>query len=67
MVDVCCKELPQEIFSDEDRLMDYRLELPQSIKFQKKLEEMMGKKLAKSLFNRRGLSRRTCTPVEKGA
>ncbi|QUG43474.1 energy-coupling factor ABC transporter ATP-binding protein [Psychrobacillus sp. INOP01] len=37
--------IPQEIFSDEDRLMDYRLELPQSIKFQKKLEEMMGKKL----------------------
>jgi energy-coupling factor transport system ATP-binding protein len=38
--------IPQEIFSDEDRLMDYRLELPQSIKFQKKLEEMMGKKLS---------------------
>lgn len=37
--------LPKEIFSDEDRLMDYRLELPQSIKFQKKLEEMMNKKL----------------------
>jgi len=37
--------LPQEIFSDEVRLMDYRLELPQSIKFQKKLEDMMNKKL----------------------
>ncbi len=37
--------IPKEIFSDEDRLMDYRLELPQSIKFQKKLEEMMNKKL----------------------
>ena len=36
---------PQEIFSDESRLMDYRLELPQSIKFQKKVEQMMGKKL----------------------
>lgn len=36
---------PQEIFSDEARLMDYRLELPQSIKFQKKVEQMMGKKL----------------------
>ncbi|SES39685.1 energy-coupling factor ABC transporter ATP-binding protein [Psychrobacillus sp. OK032] len=36
---------PQEIFSDEGRLMDYRLELPQSIKFQKKVEQMMGKKL----------------------
>ena len=30
---------PQEIFSDEDRLMDYRLELPQSIKFQKKVNK----------------------------
>ena len=37
--------LPQDIFSDEDRLMDYRLELPQSIKFQKKIEEMIGQKL----------------------
>ncbi|MFJ8067040.1 energy-coupling factor ABC transporter ATP-binding protein [Psychrobacillus sp. NPDC096426] len=36
---------PQEIFSDEGRLMDYRLELPQSIKFQKKVEQMMGKQL----------------------
>ncbi|GGA44197.1 energy-coupling factor ABC transporter ATP-binding protein [Psychrobacillus lasiicapitis] len=36
---------PQEIFSDEVRLMDYRLELPQSIKFQKKVEQMMEKKL----------------------
>lgn len=36
---------PQEIFSDESRLMDYRLELPQSIKFQKKVEHMMEKKL----------------------
>ncbi|WP_277583916.1 energy-coupling factor ABC transporter ATP-binding protein [Psychrobacillus antarcticus] len=37
--------LPMEIFSDEDRLLDYRLELPQSIKFQKKIEEMMNEKL----------------------
>ncbi|SDN94109.1 energy-coupling factor transport system ATP-binding protein [Psychrobacillus sp. OK028] len=37
--------IPQDIFSDEDRLMDYRLELPQSIKFQKKIEEMIGEKL----------------------
>lgn len=36
---------PQEIFSDEERLMDYRLELPQCIKFQKKVEQMMGKRL----------------------
>lgn len=36
---------PQEIFSDEERLMDYRLELPQSIKFQKKVEQMIGKRL----------------------
>ncbi|TQR17204.1 energy-coupling factor ABC transporter ATP-binding protein [Psychrobacillus soli] len=36
---------PQEIFSDEGRLMDFRLELPQSMKFQKKVEQMMGKKL----------------------
>lgn len=36
---------PQDIFSDEVRLMDYRLELPQSIKFQKKVEQMMEKKL----------------------
>ena len=36
---------PQEIFSNEVRLLDYRLELPQCIKFQKKVEQMMGKKL----------------------
>ncbi|MFJ5771444.1 energy-coupling factor ABC transporter ATP-binding protein [Psychrobacillus sp. NPDC093180] len=36
---------PQDIFTDEVRLMDYRLELPQSIKFQKKVEQMMEKKL----------------------
>lgn len=36
---------PQDIFADESRLMDYRLELPQSIKFQKKVEQMMGKRL----------------------
>lgn len=36
---------PQDIFADESRLMDYRLELPQSIKFQKKVEQMMNKKL----------------------
>ena len=36
---------PQEIFEDEERLLDYRLELPQCVKFQKKVEQMMGKKL----------------------
>ena len=36
---------PQEIFENEERLLDYRLELPQCVKFQKKVEQMMGKKL----------------------
>lgn len=36
---------PQEIFGNEERLLDYRLELPQCVKFQKKVEQMMGKKL----------------------
>lgn len=36
---------PQDIFENEERLLDYRLELPQCVKFQKKVEQMMGKKL----------------------
>ena len=32
---------PREIFADEERLIDYRLELPRCVKFQKKLEKMM--------------------------
>ena len=36
---------PQEIFANKERLMDYRLELPRSVKFQKKVEQMIGEKL----------------------
>lgn len=37
--------VPQDIFANEELLMEYRLELPQSVKFQKKVEQMIGKKI----------------------
>lgn len=57
--------IPKEIFSDEDRLMDYRLELPQSIKFQKKLEEMMNKKLPSLCLTEEGLAEELARLLEK--
>jgi len=36
---------PEEVFADEVRLLDYRLELPQTVKFQRTVEKMMGQKL----------------------
>ena len=38
------KGYPRRIFSDEVRLVDYGLGLPQFCKFQKKLEELNGQK-----------------------
>lgn len=58
--------LPQEIFSDEDRLMDYRLELPQSIKFQKKIEEMMGQKLSTICLTEEILAEQLAHLMKKG-
>lgn len=57
--------IPKEIFSDEDRLMDYRLELPQSIKFQKKLEEMMNKKLPSLCLTEEVLAEELARLLEK--
>ncbi|WP_391205599.1 energy-coupling factor ABC transporter ATP-binding protein [Psychrobacillus sp. L4] len=37
------EDTPQAVFRNEERLMDYRLEVPQSVKFQKKMEQMIGK------------------------
>ena len=45
--------------------MDYRLELPQSIKFQKKVEQMMGKKLPVLCLTEEDVSRRTCAHLLK--
>ena len=36
---------PKEIFQNETQLKDYQLELPQTVKFQRKLEQMMGRRL----------------------
>ena len=36
---------PEEVFADEERLLDYRLELPQTVKFQRTVEKMMGRRL----------------------
>lgn len=38
---------PREIFSDSETLKKYRLEVPRIVKFQKKIEEMIGKPLSK--------------------
>jgi len=57
--------IPQEIFSNEDRLMDYRLELPQSIKFQKKLEEMMNKKFPSLCLTEETLAEELARLVKK--
>ncbi|QFG00837.1 energy-coupling factor ABC transporter ATP-binding protein [Psychrobacillus glaciei] len=37
------EDTPQAVFRNEERLTDYRLEVPQSVKFQKKMEQMIGK------------------------
>lgn len=56
---------PQEIFSDEDRLLDYQLELPQCIKFQKKVEQMMGMKLPSICLTEETLAKELAHLIKK--
>ncbi|MEK4487684.1 energy-coupling factor ABC transporter ATP-binding protein [Psychrobacillus sp. FSL H8-0484] len=56
---------PQEIFSDEDRLLDYQLELPQCIKFQKKVEQMMGRKLPSICLTEETLAKELAHLIKK--
>ncbi|WP_342599457.1 energy-coupling factor ABC transporter ATP-binding protein [Psychrobacillus sp. FSL H8-0483] len=56
---------PQEIFSDEDRLLDYQLELPQCIKFQKKVEQMMGMKLPSICLTEETLAKEIAHLIKK--
>lgn len=56
---------PQEIFSDEDRLLEYQLELPQCIKFQKKVEQMMGMKLPSICLTEETLAKELAHLIKK--
>ncbi|HBJ01371.1 MAG TPA: energy-coupling factor ABC transporter ATP-binding protein, partial [Lysinibacillus sp.] len=38
---------PRDIFKDVDTLKSFRLELPRIVRFQQKMEQMMGKPLSK--------------------
>ncbi|MEI4771122.1 energy-coupling factor ABC transporter ATP-binding protein [Psychrobacillus sp. FJAT-51614] len=56
---------PNEIFNNEERLTDYRLELPQSVKFQKKIEKMTGKKLSTICLTEESLAEELTNLIKK--
>lgn len=55
---------PQEIFANEEQLMDYRLELPQSVKFQKRMEQMIGKRLPTICLTEESLAKELAQLIE---
>jgi energy-coupling factor transport system ATP-binding protein len=57
--------LPIEIFDNEERLTDYRLELPQSVKFQKKIEKMTGKRLPSICLTEESLAEELAQMIKK--
>ena len=42
---------PEEIFNDEETLKSYRLGLPKTVHFQKKIEKLIGRKLPTIALN----------------
>ena len=57
---------PQEIFSNEERLTDYRLELPKSVQFQKKVERMLGERLPLLCLTEESLAKELAQLIKKG-
>ncbi|TQR18905.1 energy-coupling factor ABC transporter ATP-binding protein [Psychrobacillus vulpis] len=56
---------PQEIFAHEERLTEFRLELPQSVRFQKKIEQMIGKKLPTICLTEESLAEELAQLIKK--
>ncbi|HWL25496.1 MAG TPA: energy-coupling factor ABC transporter ATP-binding protein [Ureibacillus sp.] len=56
---------PREIFADAKTLESYRLELPRIIKFQQKVEKLMGKKLSKTCLTEEELALEIAHAVKK--
>ncbi|MEK4247632.1 energy-coupling factor ABC transporter ATP-binding protein [Psychrobacillus sp. FSL K6-2684] len=57
---------PEEVFENETRLKDYQLELPQTVKFQRKLEQMMGRRLPILCLTEEVLAKEMAHLLKKG-
>ena len=54
---------PQEIFSDPELLKNYRLEVPQTVKFQRTLEEKIGRSLGDVALTEKQLAKKIARAV----
>lgn len=54
---------PQEIFSDSELLKNYRLEVPQTVKFQRTLEEKIGRSLGDVALTEKQLAKKIARAV----
>ncbi len=57
---------PEEVFENETRLKDCQLELPQTVKFQRKLEQMMGRRLPILCLTEEVLAKEMAHLLKKG-
>lgn len=56
---------PRELFGDEDMLKNYRLELPRIVKFQRRIEHLMGVKLTRICLNEEELAQEVARVVKE--
>lgn len=57
---------PREIFADSETLQKYRLELPRIIKFQRKIEQLMGKPFSKVCLTEEELAEEIARQAREG-
>jgi len=57
---------PREIFSDSETLQKYRLELPRIVRFQRKIEQLIGKPLSKVCLTEEELAEEIARQKRKG-
>lgn len=57
---------PREIFSDSETLQKYRLELPRIVRFQRKIEQLIGKPLSKVCLTEEELAEEIASQTRKG-
>ena len=57
---------PEDIFSDGERLAEYRLELPQIVQFQRKVEKMMQRPLDMLCLTEEQLAKAIARAIKKG-
>lgn len=57
---------PREIFSDSETLQKYRLELPRIVRFQRKIEQLIGKPLSKVCLTEEELAEEIARQTRKG-